>query len=654
MKIKFEKETWQYICLSILAFIFILLLWEKYVEYHHLKIAWSGFSPVGWIAERNFPENFQRGFPTTLVTQYEKSLPMWIYVLTESFISTTSMAKIMILLEIFLLYGLAYSFARKFSLSSNLFFKTFIIGTILAFSYSRNFDWGRWLAPSFFGQFYTIADFFRGMAFLMCLDGKYIVSSVYSALGICTHPLMAMTGIFANVSSLIPNYLTLNIKRLSVGFLVIIMITAAWYLLFFRTSNIQLKEIPAKEWFFMARLFSCHWFPDSLGILTSGFQEYVMPFLSFSILFFLLAKTMPSVQKYFYQFIFAYIGIMLLVIVGILNAHFEWSVVLTKMALQRSNEFLLLIGVPIIVALLLDQLQTVSVLSKISIVFILLSMFHQNFHWFPPTILLYLFSMYYPKLKIPLVVTLLFFLIYLVYTISGMLSLVRYTRLVILLVLMIGGVFGFLHFMKNSFVVVPMHMSKIRCYYMMVLLSAVVGIYGFLYVKENSLSGTKKALYQDFYDAQVWAKNNTSARSIFVVDPTIFYGWRDYSERSSLGNVREWLHTSFLYDSNKKFYEKGLQTFNILGIDFHDYMKPEGWTYRVQTSDLYRDVDTSFYRKNGVVKIAFFLIDQKDVFYVLLKEKTHCCPIARYENKSILIVEQKRILDLSGTKCFMN
>src|SRR3989337_2017932 len=138
MKIKFKKEVWQYICLSVLAFVFIIFLWKTYVEYYHLKVAWGGFSPVGWIVERNFPENFQRGFPTTLVDLYKKSLPMYIYVLTESFISTTSMAKIMILLEIFLLYGLAYSFARKFSLPQNLFFKTFIIGTILAFSHSRN------------------------------------------------------------------------------------------------------------------------------------------------------------------------------------------------------------------------------------------------------------------------------------------------------------------------------------------------------------------------------------------------------------------------------------------------------------------------------------------------------------------------------------
>ncbi|GAB2912767.1 hypothetical protein GCM10027278_36820 [Paralcaligenes ginsengisoli] len=57
-----------------------------------------------------------------------------------------------------------------------------------------------------------------------------------------------------------------------------------------------------------------------------------------------------------------------------------------------------------------------------------------------------------------------------------------------------------------------------------------------------------------------------------MVDPTIYYGWRDFSSRSSFGNLREWLHTSWLYDSRKANYLEGKKRFDELGIDLGPYL----------------------------------------------------------------------------------
>jgi hypothetical protein len=66
-------------------------------------------------------------------------------------------------------------------------------------------------------------------------------------------------------------------------------------------------------------------------------------------------------------------------------------------------------------------------------------------------------------------------------------------------------------------------------------------------------------LGEAYLNAQLWAKQNTPPAALFLVDPTIYYGWRDFSQRSSFGNMREWLHTSWLYDPKKVNYDEGLR-----------------------------------------------------------------------------------------------
>lgn len=78
---------------------------------------------------------------------------------------------------------------------------------------------------------------------------------------------------------------------------------------------------------------------------------------------------------------------------------------------------------------------------------------------------------------------------------------------------------------------------------------------------------------RDYLRAQVWAREHTPNNALFMTDPTIYYGWRDYSRRSSFGNLREWLHTSWLYDSNFKRYTEGLRRFGEFDIDLEPYLR---------------------------------------------------------------------------------
>jgi hypothetical protein len=75
-----------------------------------------------------------------------------------------------------------------------------------------------------------------------------------------------------------------------------------------------------------------------------------------------------------------------------------------------------------------------------------------------------------------------------------------------------------------------------------------------------------------FKEVQLWAREHTPPDALFMVDPTIYYGWRDFSQRSSFGNLREWLHTAWLYDTRGDRFEDGRGRFAEFGIALDPYL----------------------------------------------------------------------------------
>jgi hypothetical protein len=67
--------------------------------------------------------------------------------------------------------------------------------------------------------------------------------------------------------------------------------------------------------------------------------------------------------------------------------------------------------------------------------------------------------------------------------------------------------------------------------------------------------------------AQMWARENTPAGALFMVDPGLQELWRSKSYRPSFGTVREWLFTSVLYNSNADVLEEGMARYRALGLE---------------------------------------------------------------------------------------
>jgi hypothetical protein len=123
---------------------------------------------------------------------------------------------------------------------------------------------------------------------------------------------------------------------------------------------------------------------------------------------------------------------------------------------------------------------------------------------------------------------------------------------------------------------------------------------------------------KSYFDVQLWAKKNTSPTALFMPEPHHYYGWRDFSERSSFGNLREWLYTSINYNPEKKVYLEGLKRANEFGIDIDHFNNGEikNW------ADLSKKIESNI--KNNYVNMKSEKISdickRYDIDYFIVKK----------------------------------
>ena len=92
--------------------------------------------------------------------------------------------------------------------------------------------------------------------------------------------------------------------------------------------------------------------------------------------------------------------------------------------------------------------------------------------------------------------------------------------------------------------------------FLLMMLNFSYNTYFVRYIDESDkISFTPKI--NGYYQAQIWANENTSADSIFMPDPLIPYAWRDFSNRNSFGTPREFL-TSWVYTRDNKIFTESV------------------------------------------------------------------------------------------------
>ncbi|MBW2037754.1 MAG: hypothetical protein JRI41_09810 [Deltaproteobacteria bacterium] len=146
-----------------------------------------------------------------------------------------------------------------------------------------------------------------------------------------------------------------------------------------------------------------------------------------------------------------------------------------------------------------------------------------------------------------------------------------------------------------------------------------------------------------YLDVQSWAKENTPFDSLFLPDPAHYYGWRDFSERSSFGNLREWGYSGIAYTSNRLAYEEGLRRIREFDIDIAAITEDELKKARsfIYGQDLGRRIRKVFYAMKSTDFVS--LSRKYGINYIVMNKKYHKKKFSdleiAYENEHYIVYE---------------
>lgn len=555
------------------------------------QIALSGWSAIDWVAHLNFPDRYNLDFSNGMGL-YDKSSLMLIYPLVNRWLDVPveQVIPVVIFLEMTFLAGACIFFARSLSsVCSPL--AVILFALLVVLSPARNLDLSNFGVLFFGGLFYNFADGFRLLGLAFFLRRKPLVGALMLSIGFSIHPIITLFGctFVAGFIAVARNWITP--KALALGILVFVAISGAWLFYSYDFSSIVSTQVDAQVWTRMARVFSFHFFPIDYGLLTLDFHQRLLPLL---VLCLLAVHYLPQVvldSDLRRGLIGGSSVLIALIVAGMLISLYLPIPMLVKLALPRASALLVLVALAISCIGLARDIQNGTVLQKLLGLLIVVSPFI-----YPPG---------FPLIPVAL-------LILLSQCQCGVNKAAKHQKVVIgFLAIVLAVVFAywwadlvqrqnlssytgyFALFMHWEIVVasglllilLPFISSpwRRRVQSEILLKDAVAHLSTgvvFLLACYLSLSWQKssvptphyRALGKSYLDAQLWARNNTPEQSLFMVDPTIYYGWRDFSERSSFGNLREWLHTSWLYDSRIDRYRAGLQRFGEFGISLAPYL----------------------------------------------------------------------------------
>lgn len=559
-------------------YLILLVLFITYlakVIYLKESYAWGGWSPVDWTARVLKPQNFASDFPSG-VENYRHSLVMWVYPFLEKYFSVPAMVSVYIsvFIEMVLtcaifikLYDMFTPKEPKSGLDS---FAFLILCALVLSSSARYANAGFFPQPFFAGLYYSYADWFRGLAIIFCLTRKPLLAGISITLAYTIHPGLALqAGLLCALFVILSYRDFIKLKQTYLGIFIASVLLIAWTYINFDFQTVNSAGIPKKDWIELTRLMNFHWYPVSAGMFSDLFQDTFIPLISLFLSSFFICL---AFKDYRYITVPTLILVLSLTLFGWFNAEFIESQTLIKISFQRSTNLLYFIFLPLLIYWLLQSFKSGDFFTKSLCLSLLASLFLQNGLPILPLVLLYLLTSaalkpgISKKLKpLFLIVTFLAIIAQHWTTASALISPAIFGSITTNIILV--GSLAFLLIQNNMSQM--SYLSKLTPAKIVVIFTLVLAsIWSF----QRLPRARELEKSRSFLQTQLWAKEHTPYNALFFVDPTILYGWRDFSDRSSFGNLREWVHTSWLYTSTESVYREGLKRFGILGIDLKPYL----------------------------------------------------------------------------------
>ncbi|MDQ3187341.1 MAG: hypothetical protein M3Q28_00350 [Pseudomonadota bacterium] len=536
-------------------------------------LALKGFSPIAWVYQTAHPGNFSLDFPSG-AENYRFSAFMHVYLAAYQLgISPETFLRVVVAFEIVLLSSALFALYRVLAPDAPLVVLALVIVFAIA-STARDLNLALWTQPFFTGQYYNVAEALRILGIVMVLKRRPLPAAALFAGAFVTHPTMALMGVACAVAMQLVRPRDMLKREFLAAAALFLVIAGGWLFVQFGATTISTGQMPLSDWMEMTRMFNGHFYTVHFGLFTINAKEVFLPFLSFLLLLVYYFPAKAERSETSTKVLAAILALLGLVVCGLAISVFVAVPFLIKLALHRANDLVLLLGLVYVVAGLWREVTADAWWRRALAATILLSpWFVRPFPLLLSVVLvapawLRVFGRRRPSLADRTIAAL---------VLGAALATGYYFAAGIWTGL---NPLNFFHERQRLWLLALFLVISALCArrfgrqsgQVLVLAAAIALALGWL---KDQADNKADARARDYLDAQVWAREHTPNSALFMTDPSIYYGWRDYSRRSSFGNAREWLHHSWLYDSNFERYQEGMRRFGEFNIDLRPYLRSE-------------------------------------------------------------------------------
>jgi hypothetical protein len=691
-----NKVKSNYLFLPLIILILTCILFYHNIRDIKLKLAYEGYGPTDYVYQKLYPQNYAKNWPNGIMA-YDNSISMQVFTYLAMFTETGPIEIIqpyMFLQILFFLFSVAF-FANTLFRNSSV---TIISVIIISISNLAGLNLSRFgngfssslQLPLFYG--YAISFSLFGIAFF--LQNKYILSCVAIILSTYCHATIGILSAFFIGSYFIIAPHSLKIRKVQIGIFLFVITVTIFFLSISLSASITSGRIPVESWVKSTRIFSMHWYPVSMKLFTTNAHREFFPILITSLFFFGSLRYNSIKDEKNQKILVGIAACIVLSFIGIIFSEVYPIPFLIKLSPQRSSALLTMIAVLYLINYQIRKIQTHNYLIKYLAVTGLLMLFLSA----PGISFLPLFILLYSDINEGMVgcfniSSSLKRIIKLLYGITAaMIALVSVTNIAIQYpnilnklpfltkihdnlwtplqffnplntheFLIRGGSFKF-----SADLISVIGVAAVLTIFFSVLYSdrknrlisvPIIGVFLMaslltIWYIENSQSKRWHNRYADkassYLDVQLWAKENTSKSALFMPDPTHYYGWRDFSERSSFGNLREWGYSSIAYNPDYDNYQEGMKRMGELGIDIK----------RVTYNDIKENKHSISYSSllDELARRNYYMMDDKKRtematrygidYFILKKENMHLIESSKfsaaYENKHFIVLGTKK------------
>jgi len=662
-----------------ISIIAILLIAASIVYFHNardleLKIAREGWSPQDYVAHKLHPENFQRDWPSGILDQ-DQSLPWRVYWLLSKYFSispTQAMYRMLFVQTLLFSISILFIVRILFECRSPMFI-TWIL-TLVLLSNMAGMNMGR-LGNGYFTMLAVPYSWGFAISFGIFALGFYLQDSflpyfVFLALTAYCHITLSLYILAFTWVNLLYKPGFFKERTFVKGAVLFLIMLAPLMASILLTSSIATGDLPADRWVLSTKIFSFHDYPLILNMFTTNAKMTFFPSLLLCLFFLVSLKYHDRKDPRIIKTLLGFAVCLIMSFMGVLFSDIHPSPFIIKLGLLRSTHLMTFFGILYLGFYLYKKIETgnivvvfFSVIAYIALIastpgiavlpLSLIVMSDINKGHIGP------FNMhsgqiktakrfYYITVASVLLLTIVSVLQFNIDTESLKPAVNKiFTNLWSPLqffnplrnfdFLLRGGSFknGELFkyivivscFTALGLVIFRSAKKKLaplgRIAAILIMLSAIWYISDIHY---HDWHDRHARIASSYLDVQLWARDNTLRNSLFISDPSQGYGWRDFSERSSFGSLREWGFTAVAYNPDFKVYQEGLNRMRAIGIDINEITEDdiENRETGIYGQKLAKQIQEVFYSMDaGQLKT---LIAKYDIDYIVLQKKY-------YENK---------------------